>query len=74
MTFQRFSLMLLFLAGTLSVCAQPKVSAALNAGDYSTDLAPGPWFRFSGRGFQIAGLWGLRGCRCQRRWEAHRYR
>ena len=52
MPFARFQLAFgLFILGTLSVSAQPKVTAALNAGDYSTDLAPGALISIFGTGF-----------------------
>ena len=52
MPFARFQLgMMLAVAGALSVSAQPRVTSALNAADFSAGLAPGAEVSFFGSGF-----------------------
>jgi len=41
----------LFLLGALAASAQPKIGAAVNAGDYTPDLAPGALVAIFGSGF-----------------------
>jgi uncharacterized protein (TIGR03437 family) len=45
-----------FVVGLGTLCAQPRVASTLNAGDYSTDIAPGGYVAIFGSGFGSSNM------------------